>query len=334
MRGRSIEWPFLCLNLFSRFGLIPDHGQNQTNNKADHKMPQKQLPICFLNGESSNLISVIDRGLCYGHGLFETIRLSDAQMPLWDYHYQRLRKGAHSLSISLDNHLLQGYLDQLIANCPDNGIVKIMITAGRGDRGYRLSNTSPNYLLQWFPLSDYPRHYQRCGVTLKLCQHRLASSPQLAGIKHLNRLDQVIARGEWGDEYEEGLMLDQYGHVIEAVSGNLFFYRDGAWFTPKLDQCGVAGVMRQYIMEELCNVSLSSLSKIEEVTCLLDDLLSADEVFICNSVNGIWPVLSLENLVPGNPGLANQSSWSLGPQTLALQAALYKSLPAYLNSTE
>ena len=297
-------------------------------------MPQNQLPICFLNGESTNLISVSDRGLCYGHGLFETVRLSDTLMPLWDYHHLRLRKGANSLSISLDDHLLQGYMDQLIANCPDNGIVKIMITAGSGSRGYRLSDTNPNYLCQWFPLPDFPNNYQRCGVTLKLCQHRLASSPQLAGIKHLNRLDQVIARSEWSDEYEEGLMLDQQGNVIEAVSGNLFFYRDGSWFTPKLDQCGVVGVMRQYIMEELCNVSSGSLSKIEEANCSLDDLLSADEVFICNSVNGIWPVLSLENLVPEIPALENQSSCPLGQQTLALQAALYKALPAYMNSTE
>ena len=297
-------------------------------------MTQNQLPICFLNGEPTNLVSVADRGLCYGHGLFETIRLSNGLMPLWDYHQSRLRRGANSLLIALDDDLLQGYLEQLRVACPEKGIIKIMITAGLGARGYRASNSPPSYILQWHPQPEHPKNYQQYGITLKLCQHRLASSPQLAGIKHLNRLDQVIARSEWDDEYEEGLMLDQQGNVIEAVSSNLFFYRDGSWFTPKLDQCGVAGVMRQYIMEELCTDSFSSLSKIEETTCSMDDLLSADEVFICNSVNGIWPVLSLENmalenLASENLALSNQSSWSLGQQTLALQAALYKTLPEY-----
>lgn len=282
-------------------------------------MPHSQSPICFLNGESTSLLSVTDRGLCYGHGLFETVRLSDGVVPLWNYHQSRLRRGANSLSIRVDDGLLQDYLEQLKTACPENGIIKIIITAGTGTRGYRALNTAPSYLLQWYPQPEYPKNYQQCGITLKLCQHRLASSPQLAGIKHLNRLDQVIARDEWGDEYEEGLMLDQQGNVIEAVSGNLFFFREGSWFTPKLNQCGVAGVMRQYIVDELVN----SPSKVEETTSSLDNLLSADEVFICNSVNGIWPVLALEN----------QASWPLGQQTLALQQTLYKSLPAYLNAS-
>lgn len=283
-------------------------------------MPNNDTAICFLNGESTSQISVSDRGLSYGHGVFETMRLSDGSIPLWELHHARLSAGAVALSIPLDNGLLQDYLEQLKTVCPDNGIIKIIVTAGSGNRGYRAANTTPSYLLQWFPLPDYFNSHRQQGISLKLCQHRLSSSPQLAGIKHLNRLDQVIARSEWSDEYDEGLMLDQQGNVIEAVSGNLFFYRDGSWSTPKLDQCGVAGVMRQYIMEDLfCNIAQLSPSEIIETTCSLDSLLGAEEVFICNSVIGIWPVLAVED----------QSSWSLGQQTLALQAALYKSLPAY-----
>ena len=127
-------------------------------------------------------------------------------------------------------------------------------------------------------------------------------------------------------------MLDQQGNVIEAVSSNLFFYREGVWLTPKLDQCGVKGVMRQYLMEELMleqqigqstEQKLPGLSnQVKEVTCSLDLLLSSEEVFVCNSIIGIWPVLSLES----------RGSWSLGKHTERLQNSLYKALPHYGSS--
>lgn len=288
--------------------------------------------VCFFNGESANSVPVDDRGLSYGHGLFETIRLSNGSAPLWNYHFSRLTGDAAKLGIKIDGHLLQGYLEQLIMACPADGVIKVIVTAGSGGRGYRSSSLDPNYLLQWFPLSDYPVSHQTLGIALKHCQHPLSHSPQLAGIKHLNRLDQVVARSEWEGQYSEGLMLDQQGNVVEAVSSNLFFYREGVWLTPKLDQCGVKGVMRQYLMEELMMEQLigqpmkqqlpSSSNQVEEVTCSLDLLLSSEEVFVCNSIIGIWPVLSLES----------RGSWPLGQHTVRLQNSLYKALPHYESS--
>lgn len=281
--------------------------------------------VCFFNGEPVNSVPVDDRGLSYGHGLFETIRLSNGSVPLWNYHFSRLTGGAAKLGIKIDRQLVQSYLEQLTTACPADGIIKVIVTAGSGGRGYRSSSLRSNYLLQWFPLPEYPATHQQLGITLKYCQHPLSHSPQLAGIKHLNRLDQVVARAEWEDEYTEGLMFDQQGNVVEAVSSNLFFYHEGVWLTPKLDQCGVRGVMRQYLMEELMMEQLikqqspSSSNQVEEVTCSLDLLLSSDEVFVCNSVIGIWPVLSLEG----------QGAWPLGRHTLRLQNSLYKAFSYY-----
>ena len=143
--------------------------------------------VCFFNGESANSVPVDDRGLSYGHGLFETIRLSNGSAPLWNYHFSRLTGDAAKLGIKIDGHLLQGYFEQLIMACPADGVIKVIVTAGSGGRGYRSSSLHPNYLLQWFPLSDYPVSHQTLGIALKHCQHPLPHSPQLAGIKHLNR---------------------------------------------------------------------------------------------------------------------------------------------------
>ena len=273
--------------------------------------------IGFLNGELACSVSVRDRGFCYGHGLFETIRLANGVAPLWRYHLSRISSGAERLGIAITEQLLDQYYEQLLEACPDNGVIKIIITAGSGGRGYRSDkDSSPNYLLQWFPLPfDYLEYWQQ-GIALKLCQHRLPSSPSLAGIKHLNRLDQILARSEWNTDYPEGLMLDQQGNVVEGVSSNIFYSQNGQWLTPPLDQCGVAGVMRQYLLDEL----LPALSKPVHVKAIsLEALLSVDELFVCNSVMGIWPVVALEN----------RANWVVGEGTQQIQAQLHRALSCF-----
>lgn len=271
----------------------------------------------FFNGKPQGTVPADDRGFCYGHGLFETARLCEGHVPLWRFHLSRLTRGAEVLGLCIDADLLNQYLEQLMEVCPRNGIIKVIVTAGNGGRGYlRDSALRPNYVVQWFPLPDYPVGYRQEGVSLKLCDYRLPQAPRLAGIKHLNRLDQVIARAEWGSEYPEGLLLDQQQHVIEAVSSNLFFYSEGTWFTPRLDQCGVLGVMRQYLLVSLLGDSGYS---VEETVCSQARLLAAEEVFICNSVNGIWPVVALEN----------KGNWPVGQHTVAVQQSLYRAHPCY-----
>lgn len=273
--------------------------------------------IAQINGEDTGCVSAFDRGFYYGHGLFETIRLSDGAVPLWPLHCNRLLAGASRLGIPCNQAMLVRYRDTLLAQCPDNGIVKIVLTAGVGGRGYRSpESVSPTYLFQWLPFPDYPCDWSSTGISLFLCRQKLASSPQLAGMKHLNRLEQVLARAEWGDEYPEGLLLDQQGDVIEGVSSNLFCCREGQWLTPILAGCGVAGVMREYLM----SVLLPKLSiPVTESRITLEKLISSDEVFLCNSVIGIWPVVSL----------ADQYHWQLGDSVKFIQQRLKEALPCY-----
>jgi 4-amino-4-deoxychorismate lyase len=153
----------------------------------------------------------------------------------------------------------------------------------------------------------YPREFASApnsGVCVRVCRQQLAEQPALAGMKHLNRLEQVLARAEWSDpQIAEGLMLDQRARLIEGTMSNIFLVRDGVVRTPQLHRCGVAGVMRQIVMEQLVAVT--------ETDLVLDDVIAADEVFLTNSVIGIWPVVRIDCLHK-----------SRGDVTIALQRSL------------
>jgi 4-amino-4-deoxychorismate lyase len=156
-------------------------------------------------------------------------------------------------------------------------------------------------ILRWLTL----RIHAEQGIRLFPCATRLSRQPLLAGLKHLNRLEQVIARSEWQDtEHAEGLMLDQAGRVIEGVFSNLFLVRDGVLITPDLKRCGVAGVMRAELLFQA--ESLGIPTQITDIP--LEQLQWADEVFVCNSVYGVWPVHACAAL-----------SWPVGPLTRKLQ---------------
>ncbi len=272
---------------------------------------------CLVNGSWTDTVPATDRGLAYGHGLFETMRLYRGSIPLWSHHIKRLSAGVDQLAIRLDLLLLQSYLDTFLVGCPQDGVIKVMVTAGLGGRGYQtIASSNPNYVLLWFPLPSSLTEWSPQGVSLTLCEHRLPSNPRLAGIKHLNRLDQVLARMEWQDEHQEGIMLDQQGHVIEGTATNLFCLRESQWLTPSLQDCGVAGVMRQYLMESLLPGMGSSVS---EAALKVDDLRVMDELFICNAVSGVWPVRAIA-------GIGN---WSPGAAVQAIRSRLQQEFPCY-----
>jgi len=273
--------------------------------------------LCFVNGDIECNISAKDRGLAYGHGLFETIKIHRKKAPLLEYHIQRLINGAERIGIDVSDTLARQYFSQLLRASPGEGIIKIIVTAGISSAGYVYSKPRvASYILQWFPAAKNFSLHKKNGISLKNCKHRLTSSPALAGIKHLNRLDQVIARAEWNDEYYDGLMLDQSGCIVECVSSNIFLSKDGVWYTPDILECGVTGVMRRYIIDDLIP---GVCGKIKEGRLPMDALISADEVFTCNSINGIFPVVSLEG----------SCSWAVGAGTIKLQNALYSAFPGY-----
>jgi len=244
-------------------------------------------PLCFIDGQPEASLSLNDRGLNYGHGLFETMRLSAGQLPLWSYHRQRLSRGADRLGIALDASRLDIYLQQALEAFPADGMLKLVLTAGVGPRGYRYQGLSASYVLQYFPL---PSMVESTAVRLQLCEYALPHNARLAGIKHLNRLDQVLAAAEL-DEGFDGLLQDVEGNVVEALSRNIFLFDGQRWITPALKLCGVAGVMRRL----LCDDIIPGLG--QEVAILpvdLASLVNAREVFLCNSVRGIQPVRELQ----------------------------------------
>lgn len=246
-----------------------------------------------VNGEVCSSISIKDRGFNYGDGLFETIALVDNKLIFWDEHFKRLVNGCGVLGLSQPKEsVLKEYIHQL--RLPEQNtapyVIKIVVTRGESERGYAFDDKiKPTISIS---LIDYPK-YKQCywtsGISLKLCNTQVSEQPQLAGVKHLNRLEQVLARREWADEYQEGIMSDSNGNVIEGVMSNLFIVKDDVVYTPCLNKSGVEGVMRGVVLN-LCETK-GIITKVEKISLAL--LKNADEVFLTNSLIGIWPVKSI-----------------------------------------
>lgn len=254
-------------------------------------------------------LSLTDRGLHYGDGLFETMAVQEGRVRLLDLHLARLARGAARLAIPLAD--AEGLAAALAAaaGAMGEGVLKLILTRGSGGRGYFPPDVpTPSLILQRYPPVAVEGQE---GVTVRLCELRLARQPYLAGLKHLNRLEQVLARAEWRDPaVAEGLMLDSEGLLVEGVASNVFLVREGRLLTPLLDQCGVAGVMRAHVMQRAATLGL----EVRETRLVLDDLMAADEVFLTNSLHGIRPVTRL----------LGRRDWAVGPMTRTLQAGLWE----------
>ncbi|WP_448106763.1 aminodeoxychorismate lyase [Pseudomonas azerbaijanoccidentalis] len=260
---------------------------------------------CWVDGQPADALSLKDRGLAYGDGLFETIAVRDGSPVLLNRHLSRLAEGCSRLRIATDHELIRNEVLAYAAALGD-GVLKLILTRGDGLRGYAPDPAAQTRrILQGNPPAAYPAVHGERGIRLFPCATRLSSQPLLAGLKHLNRLEQVIARSEWQDaDHAEGLMLDHAGRVIEGVFSNLFLVRDGVLVTADLKRCGVAGVMRAELLFQA--ESLGIPVQIADIP--LEQLQWADEVFVCNSVYGVWPVHACAAL-----------SWPVGPLTRKLQ---------------
>ncbi len=242
----------------------------------------------LINGVQTDRISVLDRGVQYGDGLFETIAIIDGHICLWERHLQRLCDGCERLGIVAPApEKLFAEATAVINNHP-KGVLKIIVTRGVGGRGYRPPiDVQPNRVLYYSPWPDYPEDAWLKGISMRICATRLGINPALAQLKHLNRLEQVLARSEWTDPVIfEGLMFDSNEHAIEGTMSNLFLIKDAVLITPDLSRCGVAGIMRGLIIELAATLNISVV--IKDVG--LDDLKAADALFISNSLIGIVPV--------------------------------------------
>ena len=255
-----------------------------------------------------------DRGLHYGDGLFETLAVKSGRVRLLPRHLHRLSDGAARLAIPLPDLSSLDAALQDAGRALGEGVLKLIVTRGSGGRGYAPpENAEPMLILLRYPQTLPTQDDAKNGIVLRLCTQRLARQPVLAGMKHLNRLEYVLARAEWRDSYiAEGLLLDTQGELIEAVSSNVFIVKGGRVVTPCLDQCGVAGVMRAEVLVCAGRLGLET----EEGRLSLDDVLAADEVFLTNSLHGIRKVRALQGY----------REWAQGTWVVRLQQALWSGL--------
>jgi 4-amino-4-deoxychorismate lyase len=261
--------------------------------------------MMLINGQARDSVSAMDRGLSYGDGLFETIRVVAAHAPLWERHMQRLAMGCARLRmLAPDPRPLWQEVLQVCTGLPD-AVVRITVTRGVGERGYAPPPSSRSTrIVAAFPMPVMPASMYRDGIRMHLCKTTLADQPLLAGIKHLNRLEQVLARAEWDDPaVAEGVVCDQHGHAISATAANLFAVIDGAIVTPLLERCGVAGVGRAAVIDALPACQIRDLP--------LTECLRASELFLSSSVRGILPVQAVGDTVyaPGPVVRAMQQYW-------------------------
>ena len=245
----------------------------------------------ILNGFLDRDISPLDRGFAYGDGVFRTMKIVGGLPLHWPQHYQKLVADCAVIGIVCPSaEMLIDDMQHLFT--PDEmAVAKITITRGEGERGYALpAVTMPTRLVTKSKLPHYNPLNLTDGVQLKVCETTLGAQPKLAGIKHLNRLENIMARMEWqNDGLFDGILLDTNGHVIECTMSNIFVRFGKTLMTPNLTQCGVAGITRQQIL------SLESVLNLQVVVDLLPlkTLLNADEVIICNSLYGAFQVTKI-----------------------------------------
>ena len=265
----------------------------------------------LVNGNEQAAISPADRGFNYGDGVFRTMTMDHRRVRNWPRHYRKLFGDCERLGIVCPPaEVFEADLARIAATdmaC----VVKIIVTRGVGGRGYAaFEQAEPTRVVLSSALPAYAPEYLTAGIVARLCTLRLARQPQLAGIKHLNRLEQVMARNEWSNPaIAEGLLLDQAGNVICGTMSNVFVIRDRGLHTPDLSGCGIAGVTRDRIMTAAVRLNLNV--KIMQLTP--GELLAADEVLLCNSVIGVWQVRELE-----------QKRWEKGYFTPLIRTSLEK----------
>lgn len=248
--------------------------------------------LTLVNGQAVDGPLSDDRGFTYGDGVFRTLRVHQGQPEWWGAHLTKLAADAERLAIPMPpQDVWEREALILLESAPADCVLKLILTRGPGMRGYRPGGQPmPTRLLM---TSAWPAHIETVaakGAHVHLCRLRLSEQPRLAGIKHLNRLENVLAAMEWADPtIDEGLMLDGAGRVICGVSSNVFIYRNNTLFTPRLDRCGVAGVARARLIGSAAKLKLV----VQETDIHLEQLLEADEVMLTNSLIKIWRVARL-----------------------------------------
>lgn len=244
----------------------------------------------LVNGIQTDTVSTMDRGFLYGDGVFETITIVDGKAVLFLQHLNRLTKACAQLALSFDKKKLVEEFAQLLQQGTGTQVAKIIVTRGVGGRGYKAaSEQNSTRVMQLFDPIQEPSLSASKGASVMVCKHRLSQSRTLAGIKHLNRLDQVLASLELTTEFQEGLCLDENDNVIEGTKSNILLWHNNRVVVPDLSLNGVQGIMLAELQNQFNNLGYT----IENKALKLSDVISADELILCNSVIGVWPVIKL-----------------------------------------
>lgn len=246
----------------------------------------------LVDGQPGTTVSASDRGLNYGDGLFETMRLHAGGVPLLARHLDRLRAGCARLGLPYPGDAaLEADVARLAGVGLAEGVVRLLLTRGDGGRGYAPPPGATGRRIAALHTLPPPGPE---ALSLGICETRLGHSPALGGLKHLGRLEQVLAAGEVAAAgWDEGLMLDESDRLIEATRHNVFFVRDGRVLTPPLNGCGVVGVMRGLILETLMAVGVAG----GEAPLRYHELHEIKGMFLCNAVVGVRPVRQLAGRV-------------------------------------
>ena len=273
-----------------------------------------------VNGRAAAKVSVLERGLHYGDGLFETIACLDGQPRFLRRHLRRLASGCVRLGLGPVDIPALGDEVRELARGARRAIVKVLVTRGPAlSRGYAASGREvPTRITLRYPWPEEDPSLAQQGLRVRIAATRLGENPALAGLKHCNRLEQVLARREWDDAgISEALMLSSSGALISGTMTNVFLVEDSGLLTPRLDRCGVAGIMREVVLEEAAAAGIAAAE------CRLEaaELTRAGEVFLTNALGGIRPVRELAGV-----------SLAPGPVTRKLQARLAVRLAAAAHS--
>ncbi|NMP15559.1 aminodeoxychorismate lyase [Thalassotalea sp. Y01] len=241
------------------------------------------MSFVSVNFQQTKQLSVYDRAVAFGDGLFTTGCIEQGRLLIQSEHLTRLQDGCARLRITgVDWPSVVCEMNKACAT-QQNGVLKVIISAGESQRGYvRSALIKPTVIVQ---TSDYPAHYQQWreqGITVGIADTRLGINPLLAGIKHLNRLEQVLIRDELEHcQHDDLLVADIQGNIVETSSANVFWQLAGQWQTPSLDKAGVNGLIRQKLLAKI---------DAEKVQTCIDTLADVEAMFICNTVLGLAPV--------------------------------------------
>ncbi|MFT4045358.1 MAG: aminodeoxychorismate lyase [Solimonas sp.] len=252
----------------------------------------------LIDGEVGDALAVDNRGLAYGDGVFRTLLVADGAALHVDDHLAALRADAARLALDVPDENALRRETAMLAAAQARAVIKWLLVRRSAGRGYAVGTRGATRIVLRTAAPRYAGTHWTHGIAARIAALRLAAQPALAGVKHLNRLEQVLASHELADGIDELLMCDHHGRLVGGLRSNLFWVRDGGLCTPALQRCGVAGTMRGRVLRTAASLGIAH----EEVDADAGVLERADEAFVTNALIGIWPLRRIDGRERPAPG--------------------------------